>query len=93
MDSKELKLAKDGIEKKSLKRFQDIFYIVSSNDMADQLHINRSRFRALIKNPFPMRVREIYKVSKILNVQAEQISQMIHYQLENPAKSERAKAK
>jgi plasmid maintenance system antidote protein VapI len=93
MDPEKLRIVKESIEKESLKRFSDIFHTLSKDDMADNLHINRTRFRDLVKHPLPLRISEIYRMAKILDVKARLISQLIHNQLDTPAKGERTKSK
>jgi len=54
--------------------------------------INYTRLRGLIQNPKKLRYEEAYLLAKILDVQARDISELIHNQLDTK-KGDRPKAK
>lgn len=87
-----LKIAKDLIESGKIKTFEDIFLYVTRSEISKKLGINYTRFLTLIKNPKKLRYDETYSLANILDVQAKNISELIHNQLD-AKKTEKGKNK
>lgn len=92
LDAQKLKTVKEGIDKKSITHFYEIFFTLSKGDIAIEIQINKGRFRELVDDPSPLRMSEIYRIAKLLSVQPRQISELIHNQLDTH-KHSRTKAK